>query len=129
MRLWSHLRSRARRLGVTHLTTVEVDYAGCFVVRRLDDDSLELAWYEKIETVLTDRGAVWSQQRMSGPCIDRLRITVDSVPHGAMSGLTIRYPVTLGAERGTLRATAPGVVHELASGHLRDLDSRETRRR
>ena len=128
MQLWSRMRSKVRRFTPVRLTRVEVAYVGSFTLRVLDADHVELAWSTKTETVLTDRGEVWSETEFNGPGIDRLLVEVSTVPVTLASDIVISYPVSLGNERGTLRTTGPGVIRQATAEEPEPARTPEPRR-
>jgi hypothetical protein len=113
MNLLSGIRWKLRRFAPVRLTRMEVVYRGCFALRVLDADHLELAWSTKTETARTERGQVWSQTEIPGPGIDRVLIDAASAPTEPVTDLVIDYPVVLGEQRGTLRTTGPGVIRSV----------------
>lgn len=128
MQLWSRMRSKVGRFTPVRLTRVEVAYVGSFTLRVLDADHVELAWSTKTETVLTDRGEVWSETEFNGPGIDRLLVEVSTVPATLASDIVISYPVSLTKERGTLRTTGPGVIRQVTAEEPEPARTPEPRR-
>jgi len=110
VRLWPGFLARLRPPERLPLTTVEVSYVAAFEV---DDRGgrTAIAWWAKSETAYLADGSVWSRRHVLGPGIDTVDLTT-SLPSG-VNDLVVGYPVRLGARLFTVRATAPGDIHEV----------------